>query len=235
MIIPERAIKLIKEFEGCNLKTYDDGTGTLTIGYGITNADKSITGKTIKKGMSITRETADEWLRVALEKKYKPLVMKYDSAYHFNQNEFSALLSFCFNIGSIDQLTAKGTRSKAVISDKMLEYNKMNGKPAAGLIRRREAERKMFLEKYTGQLPSFSKDRAYYKYNDGILTLVTRREDIKKIQRFLQWKGLYDGAIDGKYGRQTDSAVEVFQKSEGVKVINGCWGKYCQEKAKKYC
>ena len=37
-------ISIIKKFEGCYLKAYKCPSGVLTIGYGITNADKSITG-----------------------------------------------------------------------------------------------------------------------------------------------------------------------------------------------
>ena len=71
--------------------------------------------------------------------------MKYDVRYNWNQNEFDALASFAFNIGSIDQLTANGSRSKSVISNKLLEYNKAGGKVYAGLTRRRKAERDLFL------------------------------------------------------------------------------------------
>ena len=145
--ISKTGIDLIKEFEGCRLTAYQDEVGVWTIGYGITNADKSITGTTIKSGLKISQSTAEKWLEESLNKKYLPLVMKYDTRYNWNQNEIDALVSFAYNIGSIDQLTANGSRSRSVIADKMLEYNKAGGKVYRGLTRRREAERKLFLTK----------------------------------------------------------------------------------------
>ena len=144
--ISKKGIDLIKKFEGCHLTAYRDEVGVWTIGYGVTNADRSITKTTIKKGLRITQATTEEWLEKALNKKYLPIVMKYDTRYGWNQNELDALVSFAYNIGSIDQLTAKGSRSKATIADKMLEYNKAGGKVYRGLTRRREAERKLFLK-----------------------------------------------------------------------------------------
>ena len=145
--ISKTGIDLIKEFEGCRLTAYQDEVGVWTIGYGITNADKSITGMTIRSGMTISMQTAKEWLEESLNKKYLPLVMKYDTRYGWNQNEIDALTSFAYNIGSIDQLTANGSRSRETIAKKMLEYNKAGGKVYRGLTRRREAERKLFLTK----------------------------------------------------------------------------------------
>ena len=92
--ISEKCVKLVKEFEGCKLKAYRDEVGVWTIGYGITNADKSITGKTIKSGMKISQSTAEKWLKDSLNKKYLPLVMKYNDEYQCNQNEIDALVSF---------------------------------------------------------------------------------------------------------------------------------------------
>ena len=60
------------------------------------------------------------------------------SAYNWNQNEFDALVSFAYNIGSIDGLTASGSRSKEEIADKIQAYNKAGGKVLSGLIRRRQ-------------------------------------------------------------------------------------------------
>lgn len=149
--ISMKCLALIKEFEGCHLTAYRDEVGVWTIGYGITNADRSITKTTIKKGLRITQATAEEWLEKALNKKYLPIVMKYDTRYGWNQNELDALVSFAYNVGSIDQLTANGSRSKATIADKMLEYNKAGGKVYRGLTRRREAERKLFLKPMEGK------------------------------------------------------------------------------------
>ena len=48
--IIQKGINLIKEFEGCELEAYQDSAGVWTIGYGITNSDKSITGTSIYEG-----------------------------------------------------------------------------------------------------------------------------------------------------------------------------------------
>lgn len=143
--VSKKCIKLVKEFEGLYLKSYKDEVGVWTIGYGITNADKAITKVTVKAGLKITEKTADNWLEKALNKKYLPKVMKYNNKYKWNQNEIDALVSFAYNIGNIDMLTANGTRSRATIAAKMLQYNKAGGKVLNGLTRRRKAERKLFL------------------------------------------------------------------------------------------
>ena len=143
--ISKQCLDLVKEFEGCQLTAYKDEVGVWTIGYGITNADKSITGTTIYSGLKISKDTAEKWLESSLNKKYLPLVMKFDDKYNWNQNELDALVSFAYNIGSISQLTDSGKRTKAQIADKMLAYNKAGGTVYRGLTRRRIAERKMFL------------------------------------------------------------------------------------------
>jgi GH24 family phage-related lysozyme (muramidase) len=144
MKISNTGIELIKKFEGCKLSAYQDSVGVWTIGYGTTNADKSITGTTIQSGLTISQATADEWLETSVNSKYSPLVDKYDSTYHWNQNQFDALVSFAYNIGSIDGVTAKGTRTISEISAKILEYNKAGGKVLNGLVTRRKAEKELF-------------------------------------------------------------------------------------------
>lgn len=147
MKINKAGLDLIKEFEGCKLVAYPDEVGVWTIGYGITNSDEEITGVHIRKGLRITRKTAEEWLEKSLDKKYGPKVMKYDKKYNWNENEYAALVSFCYNIGNIDTLTAYGTRSKAVIANKMLLYNKAGKRGVLnGLTKRRKAERALFLK-----------------------------------------------------------------------------------------
>ena len=145
--ISNKCLDLVKEFEGCRLTAYRDEVGVWTIGYGITNSDFKITKKIIRQGMKISKATAEKWLEESLNKKYLPLVLEYDKQYNWDQNELDALVSFCYNIGSIKQLTADGTRSKTVVASKILQYNKAGGKVYRGLTRRRKAERELFLAK----------------------------------------------------------------------------------------
>lgn len=136
MKISENGLNLIKSFEGCRLTAYRCPAGVWTIGWGHTGG--------VREGLTITQAEADALLEEDLIQ-YQKRVEKYEETYHWNQNEYDALVSFSYNIGGINQLTASGTRSRAVIADKMLEYNKAGGKVLAGLTRRREAERGLFL------------------------------------------------------------------------------------------
>lgn len=181
MKINKATMDLIKEFEGCHLRSYQDAVGVWTIGWGITSADKAITGKTIKKGMTISQATADKWLKESLEKKYLPKVMKYDSIYHWNENEAGAMVSFAYNIGSIDQLTNNGKRSKATIAEKILLYNKAGGRVLRGLTRRRIAERNLFLTPVKKEEKPMEKENITYfkKYtgkHDGIVKILDAKK-----------------------------------------------------------
>ena len=130
-------IRLIKEHEGCRLAAYVCPGGVWTIGYGHTAG--------VYQGQKITQAQAESFLKDDLAK-YEANVMKYNDKYHWNQNELDALVSFAYNIGSIDQLTAGGTRDRKTIAEKMVLYNKAAGKVLAGLTKRREAERALFLK-----------------------------------------------------------------------------------------
>lgn len=132
-----KAINIIKKYEGCRLTAYKCPAGVYTIGYGHT--------KGVKKSDKITQEKAEEYLQADLVRFMKN-VDKYDKKYQFTNNEYCALLSFAFNLGSIDQLTAYGTRSKKTIASKMLLYVNCNSKPLRGLINRRRDEFNLFNE-----------------------------------------------------------------------------------------
>lgn len=230
----KQGLDLIKEFEGCHLKAYKDAVGVVTIGYGVTSADKSIIGREIKMGMEISKPTAEKWLKKCLEIKYEPKVEKYDGRYHWTQSEFDALVSFCYNIGSIDGLTQDGNRTKSEIAKMIPAYNKAGGRVLAGLTRRRKAEQKLFLEHsgYMGKYPSFPK-RGYYKEGDGIVRLTSYRTQIKRVQRVINFVMDFNLEIDGMYGDKTKKAVKRMQERFGLDV-NGCYGNKCQKVAKKY-
>ena len=133
----QAGIDLIKKFEGCKLTAYRCPAGVPTIGYGHTAG--------VKMGQTITQAQAEAYLKADL-KKHEKNVAKYESQYKWKQNEFDAMVSFAYNLGSVDQLTASGSRSKAVIAEKMLLYNKAEGTVLVGLTRRRQAEKELFLK-----------------------------------------------------------------------------------------
>lgn len=189
MRISENGLNLIKEFEGCRLEAYRDPAGVLTIGYGHTHG--------VQEGMRITQETADEYLRddcVAAEKN----VNGFDAKYHWNQNQFDALVSFAFNLGSINQLTANGTRSIEDISAKIPEYCHAGGKKLNGLVRRRAAEKELF------DTPTEARAEGDRELD---------QEAVRSLQEALNADGITDAdgkalVIDGIKGQDTTSAIK---------------------------
>ena len=144
MITSQKGIDLIKKWEGFKNIAYLDPVGVWTIGYGTTNSDFNITNVRLKQGLYISESLAEKWLKASLNQKYEPLVNKYNKIYNFTQNEFDALVSFCYNIGSIDQLTKNGTRSKEEIKAHWLAYSNAGGKQLQGLLNRRKDELNLF-------------------------------------------------------------------------------------------
>ena len=116
--------------------------GQWSIGYGT----KSF------KGETITKAGADKRLSEELAVAAKG-VNRYDNTYKWEPHEREALTSFAYNVGSINELTANGTRSREEISAKMLEYKKatVEGEKVTlkGLENRRKAEQHVFLYGYT--------------------------------------------------------------------------------------
>lgn len=140
MKINDDGLNLVKNFEGCRLVAYLDPVGVWTIGYGHTSG--------VYSGQRITSDQAEQLLRTDLGSAEKA-VSSYDHIYNWNENEFSALVSFTFNCGSgsLKNLLKSGSRTKAEIAKAILLYNKgVNGKTLPGLTRRRRAERALFIE-----------------------------------------------------------------------------------------
>ena len=148
MKISNKGIALIKEYEGCKLKAYTCSAGVWTIGYGHTRGGKA--------GDVITQAQADAFFLEdikAFERDVNSLLKV-----PVTQGMFDALVSFAFNVGSdIDADTiAEGlgdstllkkvnAGDKAGAANEFAKWNKAAGKVVSGLVRRREAERKLFL------------------------------------------------------------------------------------------
>lgn len=136
----QRGINLIKKYEGCRLTAYKPVKTEKywTIGYGHYGPD-------VQPCATITQYQADLYLLLDIEK-FEKKVDKYNAKYMWTQNEFDALVSFAYNIGSIDQLTDNGKRTKQQIAAKIPAYNKAGGKVLAGLTKRRKEEQALFTE-----------------------------------------------------------------------------------------
>ena len=136
--LSENGLNLIKSFEGCKLTAYKclPTEKYYTIGYGHYGSD-------VTAGMKITKEQAEKLLLQDCKKAIKN-VNSFMGKYNFNQNQFDALVSFAFNVGSINQLTASGTRTLEQISSKITAYNKSCGRVIGGLVKRRAKEKELF-------------------------------------------------------------------------------------------
>ena len=135
------AIPLIKEFEGCKLKAYLCPAGVWTIGYGHTDG--------VKEGDEITQQEADRLLANDVHS-FSAGVQRLVTS-DINRNQLGALTSFAFNVGlgnlrhsTLLRLVNKGDFVGA--ANQFSRWNKAGGKVLAGLTRRREAEKKLFLK-----------------------------------------------------------------------------------------
>lgn len=234
--ISNNGINLIKNFEGCRLSAYRDAVGVITIGYGWT---KAIDGKPLIMGTKITQAKAESLLKEGL-KSYESKVNKYNNKYRWNQNQFDALVSFCYNIGNIDGITANGTRSINEIANKFTAYNKAGGKVLSGLTNRRNAEKKLFLTDISSDNDNSktNKDQKYTHKDfvkevqaaigakvDGVAGSETlsktvtvskkknnRHPVIKPIQKYLNSIGFNVGVADGIAGSKFDKSIRLYQK-----------------------
>ncbi len=141
MSISERGVELVAKYEGCRLEAYKCPAGVWTIGYGHTSGVNP--GDTLP-----SKEAAKALLRQDLVKYAAGVnncVKKGLITFPLNQNRFDALTSFCYNCGAGNLQKLVSGRSAEEVADKLLAYNKGGGKVLAGLTRRREEERALFL------------------------------------------------------------------------------------------
>lgn len=133
-------------WEGIYLYAYPDpGTNgePWTIGIGATFADGQ--GR-VRKGDRITLERAIARFRHTMENRYVPAVL---SAIRFklSQNEFEALASFHHNTGaigsgSVDDKLNRGDVGAGLAT--LASYRNAGGRVMQGLVRRREAEIRLY-------------------------------------------------------------------------------------------
>jgi GH24 family phage-related lysozyme (muramidase) len=138
--INAKGIQLLKAFEGLRLRAYQDAVGVWTIGYGTTSG--------VRPGMVITEAQAEELLRRDLNRFERAVTDLVNVP--LNSDQFSALVSFTYNVGegalaSSTLLRLLNQRDYKGAADQLLRWDKADGQALAGLTRRRKAERALFL------------------------------------------------------------------------------------------
>ena len=137
----QKGIDLIKEFEGYSERVYMCAGGKYTIGYGHTRG--------VEIGDTCTREQAEKYLREDLqdaEESVQALI-----TVPLSQNQFDALVSLVYHIGAGNFYDSTIRKVINLNIGDIEEYRrawmmwvKSRGKVLKGLVRRREAEFKMF-------------------------------------------------------------------------------------------
>ena len=134
-----QGIELIKRHEGLRLKAYKCPAGVWTIGYGHTRG--------VREGFVITEEEATAFLKSDLKDAENTVNAALPA---INQNQFDALVSFVFNIGSGNFLKstllkkAKANPADATIQQELLKWRLAGGKVLPGLEKRRKDEADLY-------------------------------------------------------------------------------------------
>ena len=147
MEFSEKGLALLCEFEGFRANAYRCPAGVWTIGYGST--------RSVASGDTITEEEARA--RMVFELQYYANAVVKACTIELNQNQFDALCSFAYNVGT------SGMRGSSVIrahnrgdyesaARAFALWNKAGGKVYKGLVRRRAAEAALYLEPIKGPL-----------------------------------------------------------------------------------
>lgn len=145
MSVSNKGVDLICEFEGKRLVAYDDGVGVWTIGFGTI---KYPNGVRVKKGDTCTLDQAKEYMRHDL--------IEFEHTVNssvkvpLNQNQFDALVSLAYNIGSnafkSSTLVKKlNTGDYQGAADQFNVWINAGGKRMQGLVNRRDREKLLFL------------------------------------------------------------------------------------------
>ena len=146
MKLSQKGVDFIKSHEALRLKAYQDSKGVWTIGWGHT--------KNVHPGDVITREQAEQFIRddfAWVERTLNADLVTGRDKPLVTQNEFDALCSLVFNIGSQAYLDST-VRRKIKQGDKMAAAHAFgmwvysDHRFVQGLANRRADETRLFLQ-----------------------------------------------------------------------------------------
>lgn len=149
--VPPQVVDMVIDFEEsgvCKCKPYLDPVGVPTIGFGsIWDWRDSPCTRVTMETPEVDEHTARCW--VGLELSEAAMTISRDVKVPLTENQVAALEDFVFNLGSgsleasalLRKLNAKDYAGAAAEFDK---WDHAGGKEMAGLLRRRQAETKLF-------------------------------------------------------------------------------------------
>lgn len=145
MNISQAGIDFIKSNEGLRLNSYPDSGDVWTVGYGTTR----INGYPVQKGLIITSEQAEEYLKADLKNFVNEI--NNEVKVSLNQNQFDSLCSFIYNVGVTNfknsTLLRKLNQNDAIgASQEFMKWAYINKKISGGLLNRRKREMELFLD-----------------------------------------------------------------------------------------
>ncbi|NCS27753.1 MAG: lysozyme [Microcystis aeruginosa F13-15] len=162
--INDAGLELVKEFEGLHSRTFRSGPrrGQLVPNGGVTAYFDPVRVPTIGWGNidSVTASDVDVKVITLLEAENllrSDLASAEDAVSHLitvplNDNEFSALVSFTFNLGAgalqdstLRKRLNRGDNRVSIANDEFRKWVRAGGRELPGLVRRRKAERDLFL------------------------------------------------------------------------------------------
>lgn len=141
MTINDKGLSLIKQFEGLSLTVYKDAVGLATVGWGHMDRGMAV-------GSTISLDEANRLLRDDLKMTEDGIGRLLTVS--VTSNEFSALVCFAFNVGlanlkSSTLLRKVNSGDSKAAADEFQRWNRAAGRVLAGLTKRREAERQLFV------------------------------------------------------------------------------------------
>jgi lysozyme len=154
----ESGIQLIKLFEGCHNRPYLCPATLWTIGYGhvlypeqarLKGAERAAYPLKPEHNRVFSSEEIDTLLAADL-RRFESGVLRLCPPSADSQCHFDALVSFSFNVG-LGNLQSSTLRMKynrmdfSGAADEFPKWRKANGQILQGLVRRRDAERSLFL------------------------------------------------------------------------------------------
>lgn len=148
MKVNKLGIDMMHHFEGCRLEAYQCSAKVWTIGWGNTYYQDK---RPVKQGDKITQKQADELFEMVMNE--FAIMVRKALTKEVNENQFSALVCFAYNVGLGNLKKSTLLRKVNVnpndetIAAEFAKWTRAGGKVLNGLVRRRKAEADLYFKK----------------------------------------------------------------------------------------